>query len=174
MRQADAMNAAAPRRPLPERTTLITELTAVWALAAAVTVIWAVTGRGYFWPMWVYLAIAIVLSVHLGVVWAWAQPEGRRRQLAMHGVLTAILVAIQVAVWAMTGAGLFWPIFSLVALGGLFAIHAAVRSAPGARARGPRGRADPHPPRRARRPGAPSCAGSSATCTTARRRGWSR
>jgi signal transduction histidine kinase len=127
MRQADAMNAVAPRRPLPGRTTLITELTALWALAVAMTVIWAVTGRGYFWPMWVYLAIAIVLSVHLGVVWAWSQPAGRRRQLAMHGVLTAILVGIQVAVWAMTGAGLFWPVFSLVALGGLFAIHVAVR-----------------------------------------------
>ena len=127
MRQADAMNAAAPHRPLPGRTTLIIELTAVGALALAVTVIWAVTSSGYFWPMWVYLAIAIVLSVHLGVVWAWAQPEGRRRQLAIHGVLTAILVAIEVAVWAMSGGGLFWPIFSLVALGGLFAIHAAVR-----------------------------------------------
>jgi signal transduction histidine kinase len=75
----------------------------------------------------VYLAGAIVLSLHLGSVWAWAQSEGRRRQLAMHGVLTAILVAIQVAVWAMTDGGLFWPIFSLVALGGPFAIHAAVR-----------------------------------------------
>ena len=121
------MNAAAPRRPLPGRTTLIIELTAAWTLAVAMTVIWAVASRGYFWPMWVYLAIAIVLSVHLGVVWAWAQPEGRRRQLAIHGVLTAILVAIEVAVWAMSGGGLFWPIFPLVALGGLFAIHAAVR-----------------------------------------------
>ena len=74
------MNAAAPRRPLPGRTTLIIELTAAGTLALAMTVIWAVTSRGYFWPMWVYLAIAIVLSVHLGVVWAWAQPEGRHRR----------------------------------------------------------------------------------------------
>jgi signal transduction histidine kinase len=122
-----AMNAAAPRRPLPDRTTLVTELTAGAVLALAVTVIWAATGQGYFWPMWVYLPIAIVLSVHLGVVWAWSQPEGRHRQLAMHGVLTAILVGIQVAVWAMAGMGFFWPIFSLFALGGAFAIHAAIR-----------------------------------------------
>ena len=168
------MNAAAPHRPLPGRTTLIIELTAAGTLAVAMTVIWAVTSRGYFWPMWVYLAIAIVLSVHLGVVWAWAQPEGRRRQLAIHGVLTAILVAIEVAVWAMSGGGLFWPIFPLVALGGSVRDPRRRALAPGARARGPRAGADPHPPRRARRPGAPSCAGSSATCTTARRRGWSR
>jgi signal transduction histidine kinase len=122
-----AMNAAAPPRPLPGRTTLVTELTASAVLALAVTVIWAATGRGYFWPMWVYLPIAIVLSAHLGVVWAWSQPEGRHRQLAMHGVVTAILVGIQVAVWAMAGMGFFWPVFSLFALGGAFAIHAVIR-----------------------------------------------
>jgi signal transduction histidine kinase len=122
-----AMNAAAPPRPLPGRTTLVTELTATSVLALSVTVIWAATGQGYFWPMWLYLAIAIGLSVHLGVVWAWSQPEGRQRQLAMQGVLTAILVGIQVAVWAMAGMGFFWPMFALFALGGIFAIRAVIR-----------------------------------------------
>ena len=121
------MNAAAPPRTLPGRTTLVTELTATSLLALAVTVIWAATGQGYFWPMWVYLPIAIGLSVHLGIVWAWSQPEGRQRQLALHGVVTAILVGIQVAVWAMAGMGFFWPMFSLVALGGIFALRAVIR-----------------------------------------------
>ena len=35
------------------------------ALAAFLSVIWGVTARGYFWPVWPMLAIAIVLAVEL-------------------------------------------------------------------------------------------------------------
>jgi signal transduction histidine kinase len=84
---------------------------------------------GYFWPMWVWLGLAIVMSVELGTRWAWAQPPGRGRRLAMQGTISAIIVAVDVAVWAMSGGGLFWPAFVLVALAGAYAVHATLRPA---------------------------------------------
>jgi hypothetical protein len=104
----------------------VVQITA-FALGLAATVVWVTVGPGYFWPMWVWLTVAIVLSLQLGIGWAWAQAPGRQRQLALHGTVSAIIVALDVAIWALSGGGLFWPAFPLVALGGAFAVHAALR-----------------------------------------------
>ena len=105
-------------------------LTVVALLALAATVVWATVGMGYFWPMWVWLGLAIGVSLLFGIRWAWAQPPGRQRRLAMQGAISVIVVAIDVAVWAMSGGGLFWPAFPLVALAGAYAVHVTLGPAP--------------------------------------------
>ncbi len=112
------MSGAAPRS---------TKVTLLAVVAVAATIVWAAVGGGYFWPIWVWFGIAIALSLELGIPWAWAQPRGPRRQLAVHGVVSAILVAIDLAIWAMSGGGFFWPVFPTIALGGAFAVHAKLR-----------------------------------------------
>jgi hypothetical protein len=42
----------------------------VAALVVFLTLVWAVTGRGYFWPGWVLLGLAIPLGIHALVAWA--------------------------------------------------------------------------------------------------------
>ena len=95
-------------------------------LALAALIVWAATGMNYFWPMWAWLGLAIPLAFRLGIRWARAQPSGPQRRLAMQGALSVVLVCADVAIWAMSGGGYFWPVFPLVALGGAFALHAAV------------------------------------------------
>jgi signal transduction histidine kinase len=128
MRQAIGMNPSSRIRTVSRAVPLATQITVFALVALAATIVWVTVGRGDFWPMWVWLGIAIVLSLQLGIRWAWAQTPGRERQLALHGTLSAIVVAIDVAIWAMSGGGLFWPAFPLIALGGAFAVHATIRS----------------------------------------------
>ncbi len=56
-------------------------------LLALLIAVWAVTSRGYFWPMWVLLALALALAIHgwfvfLGERPDWATRHFRSRALA--------------------------------------------------------------------------------------------
>ena len=93
--------------------------------------IWASTGRGYFWPEWVLLPLALVLAVH-----AWVERvrtrlprDGRARvtpALAVHlGVVTA-LVAFLTLVWAVTSRAYFWPGWVALSLAIPPGVHALV------------------------------------------------
>ncbi len=99
-----------------------------WVLAAAVAggtfVVWLAVGDSYFWPMWVWLGLAIPLALSIALPSAWSAPPGPRRRLAVHAALSAIAATSLLLTWAMAGAGYFWPIFAWLGLAGLFLIHA--------------------------------------------------
>jgi signal transduction histidine kinase len=96
-----------------------------------VTVIWGITGAGYFWPMWVWFGLAVPLGTYAAVRHALQTPPGRTRGLAVHGALSGVVGAILVAVWALAGFGYFWPIFALASLGSVVAVHAVIAAAIG-------------------------------------------
>ena len=100
-------------------------------IVAALIVIWALTGRGYFWPAWPMLAFALVVGAHGWIVLVLERPEPARlalgsRALAIQGGLAAVLVAFLVGVWAMTTRGYFWPAWPALGLALLTGIHALV------------------------------------------------
>ena len=84
-----------------------------------VAVIWAASGYGYFWPMWVWFGCGMFVALPAAVRWGRTQPQ---RRLAIHGALSVVIGVAQVLIWAMSGGGYFWPIYPLLALAGLFAI----------------------------------------------------
>ena len=137
--------------------------------------IWGLTGAGYFWPKWVLFGLAVPLTIQLAIRLALRVEEDRQRALALHAAASGWIAAVLLAVYALAGGGTFWPLWAVATLGAgarrpRDRRRGAAEPAPaGARARGPRRRAHPHPraARSTSRP--PSCAGSSATCTTARR-----
>jgi signal transduction histidine kinase len=96
-------------------------------------------------------AIVLVLAVHvirpLAALWrhiavAMLQPADGREQdpamisrrrsqaLRMHDGITVAVLALLVAVWALTG-GSFWPIWPMLALGLVLAIHTSIAFAAG-------------------------------------------
>jgi len=95
-------------------------------LGLIVTVIWGATGAGYFWPMWVWFAVAVPLGTHSAVRYAMHTPPGRTRGIAMHGALCGVAGAIMVVVWAMAGGGTFWPLIPIVGLGATVAMHSVI------------------------------------------------
>ena len=97
----------------------------------ALIVIWAATGAGYFWPMWVALGVAIPTGLWVAVRWAWGRPRGASRRYAVQASISVVLVLTTVLVWAMSGGGYFWPIFPFVGLAG-HCPRSAPRAVPGA------------------------------------------
>jgi signal transduction histidine kinase len=96
------------------------------AILTALVVIWAATGAGYFWPKWAALGFAIPPAMWIAVRWARLRPKGASRWYAMQAAVSVVLVSIDLAVWAMSGGGFFWPIFPAVALGLLLTLNPLV------------------------------------------------
>jgi signal transduction histidine kinase len=118
-------------RPWPERRR---DLSAGFALHAALaalagfvcTLLWGLTGRGYFWPAWVWLGLLLTVAVHASVV-RTAQAAGDPvRSLRAKAELSGVVVAVCVAVWALAGGGYFWPIWPALGLGAALGVRALV------------------------------------------------
>ncbi len=119
----------APERSVRSGSAVIAaQLTLSAAVALGVTIIWAATGMGYFWPMWVWFGLALALALPAGIHSAWAEPRGRPRRLAVHGTLSMILSVSVAVIWALAGGGFFWPVFPILGLGLAFGVHAAAGS----------------------------------------------
>ena len=98
-------------------------------LCLVLVFIWGLTGAGYPWPMWVAFALAVPLAIQLAVRFALRAPEGRLRALALHGAASGWVVAVLIAVYALAGAGTFWPLWAVATLALAFGAHAIVVAA---------------------------------------------
>jgi signal transduction histidine kinase len=97
--------------------------------------IWALTTQGYFWPIWAILPLTFVLGVNGWLVFVQERPELRRRtagseSLALHLGLSALTWFFLFFIWLFStgGDGYFWPVWPLLALALLVAIHGAFAS----------------------------------------------
>jgi len=91
-------------------------------IALTTTGIWLANLPQYFWPRWVWFGLGLNLVVQYGSRWALRRPRGRRA-LALHAVLTAVYVPMDVTIWALSGGGFFWPMFSIPAVSIALAVH---------------------------------------------------
>ncbi|MGW3601964.1 MULTISPECIES: sensor histidine kinase [unclassified Micromonospora] len=116
--------------------TATTRRTVAGTLCVAATVAWLVTGRGEFWPRWVYFGIGTVLLGRLLLRRALRVPTGRRRWLALDVAACTLLMAVDLSAWVLSGGGYFWPIWTLLGVALILGLHAWVVSRPpGARER---------------------------------------
>jgi signal transduction histidine kinase len=98
-------------------------------IGAIVTLVWAFTAQGYFWPEWVLLPLGLTVAIH-----AWVELVAERLAptsrispaLALHAGIAAALGGFLVLVWAVTRHGYFWPEWPILALALTVAIHACV------------------------------------------------
>jgi signal transduction histidine kinase len=103
---------------------------AISALIVLIVVfLWGVTTAGYFWPMWVIFALAIPIVVQVAVRFALRAPAGRYRALALHGAGFGSVVFIELASYALSGGGYFWPMWPIASLALAFGAHAIVVAA---------------------------------------------
>lgn len=100
------------------------QVVAAAGVGAGAAVLWAALGGGDFWPRWVWFALAFVLAAQVSLRRALREPEGRRRWFAVHVAVAAVLVPAEIAIWALSGGGLFWPAGVVLVLAGTLAGHA--------------------------------------------------
>jgi signal transduction histidine kinase len=103
---------------------------AISALIVLIVVfLWGITSGGYFWPMWVIFALAIPILVQVAVRLALRTPAGPNRALALHGAASGSIVVIELAIYALSGGGDFWPMWVIASLALAFGTHAIVVAA---------------------------------------------
>jgi signal transduction histidine kinase len=99
---------------------------AAWAVLLVdlfVLVVWAASGSGAFWPVWVWLGTGLVVSL------GWWTQEATSRDLPRL-VGGAVLISLfLIGVWAAGGAGSFWPVWPIAAIALVLGLRAVLRGA---------------------------------------------
>jgi signal transduction histidine kinase len=93
---------------------------AILLLDLFVLVVWAASGAGTFWPIWVWLPTGALLA---SAWWAGRAPNRISRQLGEAVVISLFLIGI----WAAAGRGSFWPVWPIAVLALLFGLQAIGR-----------------------------------------------
>jgi signal transduction histidine kinase len=99
-------------------------------LGLLLVAIWALTSRGYFWPVWPLLSLSLLLAIHSWIEHAIANRDAwRARRLdtafAIHAGIWGSMLLFLVGVWAAGGDGYPWPLWPLLAGLIVLGAHAA-------------------------------------------------
>jgi signal transduction histidine kinase len=89
-----------------------------------VLVVWAASGGGSFWPVWVWLATGLVVASG----WWAGKATSRSSQLVGQAVVFSLFL---IGVWAAGGRGSFWPVWPIAAFAlalGLLAVTRGVKN----------------------------------------------
>jgi signal transduction histidine kinase len=105
---------------------LAVQATVSGIIATAVTLLWAATGGGSFWPKWVWLGLAIPMGLHAALFGARQVKSRRVRAIARHGAISGVLSVTLILIWAFAGFGFFWPLIPITVLAALLGLHAAL------------------------------------------------
>ena len=92
------------------------------AIGLAVGLGWATTGGGRFWPAWVWFGLAVPLGLQAAVRWGLRAPKGRRF-LSLHASVSFTVGVMLLVIWLLSGVGYFWPVWPVVSLAIVFAVH---------------------------------------------------
>jgi signal transduction histidine kinase len=114
----------APPSPAERRRSLGVHAAAYAVVNVALTVIWALTSRGYYWPEWTLIALGLPLAGHAWTEVVHERVPAARRALAVHGGAAVSLAVFFTLVWTVTSRGYYWPVWPILALAISVAVHA--------------------------------------------------
>ena len=90
------------------------------------TLIWALTSRGYFWAEWAFIVLGLPLAFHALAELAIERVPPPRRVLAVHAAAGLSASVFLTLIWAVTSRGYFWPIWPILVLAFSVGVHAIV------------------------------------------------
>ncbi|HWL45689.1 MAG TPA: sensor histidine kinase [Ilumatobacter sp.] len=100
---------------------------------AILAVLWALTTRGYFWPVWAGLPLGLVAAVVAWIAWVFGNTAERTWVSVgvtvtggLYGTVVAFLTGIWVAAVAAGGTSYFWPVWPALGLATLWGVHVLV------------------------------------------------
>jgi signal transduction histidine kinase len=90
---------------------------ALAALAGfACSLVWGLTTRGYFWPVWVWLGLAISVALHALAASALRAEGDPIRSFRVCVDLCVVIAVVCVVVWALAGGGYLWPVWPILGM----------------------------------------------------------
>src|SRR5215212_9262501 len=92
-------------------------------LGVLCAVVWAATGGGEFWPVWVWFALAIPVALHALIFDAGRRAAHPHKALLVHAQATGLIAAILLVIYALSGFGTFWPAWALFGLLAMLGAH---------------------------------------------------
>src|SRR5262249_53262951 len=95
---------------------------AVLLLAVFVLVVWAASGSGSFWPVWVWLPTGLLVASG----WWAARSKGT---LAGQVGQSALVALFLIGVWAASDSGSFWPVWPIAVLALITGLRLVTRGA---------------------------------------------
>src|SRR4051794_32294674 len=111
---------AAPSRTPP----LLLHLAVTGVVGLIVLVVWIATGAsGDFWVRWAWFGLLLPLGLHAAVRLGLLAEPGRPRRLAVWASVLGVLAVGDIAVWALSGGGSFWPIWPLLGYFVIFMVN---------------------------------------------------
>lgn len=96
------------------------------AVTLVLTLIWALTSRGYFWPEWAFVVLGLPLAFHALAELAIERVPSPRLALAVQAAAALSVSVFLTLIWAVTSRSYFWPIWPVLGLAFSVAIHAIV------------------------------------------------
>jgi Putative sensor len=122
------------RLSLRQRRAGLTAHAATYAVVTLVlTLTWASTSRGYFWPEWTFIVLGLPLAIHALAELAIERVPPARRALAVHAAAALSASVFLTLIWAVTSRGYFWPAWPISGLAFSVGVHAIVELGSGAR-----------------------------------------
>src|SRR5215831_18884075 len=94
-----------------------------WAILLVdlfVLVVWAASGGGSFWPVWVWLPTGLAVAS----AWWAGQATSRYARQAGEAILVSLFL---IGVWAAGGRGSFWPVWPIAVIALVFGLEALTR-----------------------------------------------
>ena len=95
---------------------------AVLLIDLFVLIVWAASGGGSFWPVWVWLPTGLVVAAG----WWEGEAPNRFSKAVGHSVLVSLFL---IGVWAASGGGSFWPVWPIAALALALGLRLVARGA---------------------------------------------
>jgi signal transduction histidine kinase len=102
-------------------------LTLAAIVAFAVTLIWGLSGAGYFWPRWVWFGLGVPVAFGAAIRRARRGRDRAERRFFTVAMLAAVLGVMLVLIWWFGRPGYFWPIWPIAAYTSIVAAYAVFR-----------------------------------------------
>jgi signal transduction histidine kinase len=91
------------------------------ALGLVLTVIWGLTDVGYYWPGWIWFALALPFAAIWTIRRAFRTTV--RRALAVQAAIALVIAVALIAIWLLSSHRYFWPIWPILGLVVILAGH---------------------------------------------------
>ncbi len=108
----------APPLPLHVSLSLLT--------GVVVALIWAATGVGYPWPVWVWFGLAIAVALHVVARRAWQAGTDAAARYRVKVELCGVIAAACWVIWALAGFGYLWPFWPMLGMGAALGLRGLI------------------------------------------------